>query len=79
MGMKTRHAKSGTPYCTHKRLFPLLLRSDTLVFAAPTKPQDSVDNSSEAEKVSGTRVKAILRLLAQEAGFLVNPGVKVMI
>ncbi|CAB1096302.1 unnamed protein product [Ectocarpus sp. CCAP 1310/34] len=27
-------------------------------------------------KVSGTRVKAVLRLLSQEAGFLVDPGVK---
>lgn len=28
-------------------------------------------------KVSGTRVKAVLKLLSQEAGFLVDPGVKV--
>ena len=27
--------------------------------------------------MSGTRVKAVLRLLSQEAGFLVDPGVKV--
>ncbi|CAM9689132.1 unnamed protein product [Ascophyllum nodosum] len=30
----------------------------------------------EASKVSGTRVKAVLKLLSQEAGFLVDPEVK---
>eukprot|EP00903_Cladosiphon_okamuranus_P013611 g12676.t1 len=32
--------------------------------------------TSRSSKVSGTRVKAVLRLLSQEAGFLVDSGVK---
>lgn len=40
--------------------------------------QDDPNRPAQAvTKVSGTRVKAVLRLLSQEAGFLVDPGVKV--
>lgn len=35
------------------------------------------DGQPAASKVSATRVKAVLKLLSQEAGFLVDPGVKV--
>lgn len=38
--------------------------------------QDDAEKPQGAAKVSGTRVKAVLRLLSQEAGFLVDPGVK---
>ncbi|CAM9158979.1 unnamed protein product, partial [Hapterophycus canaliculatus] len=38
---------------------------------------DDPDRPTKATtRVSGTRVKAVLRLLSQEAGFLVDPGVK---
>lgn len=48
----------------------------------PTAEQEDPNRSAQAasarpNKVSGTRVKAVLRLLSQEAGFLVDPGVKV--
>lgn len=36
-----------------------------------------MENREKDTKVSGTRVKAVLKLLSQEAGFLVDPGVKV--
>ncbi|CAM9539637.1 unnamed protein product [Pylaiella littoralis] len=38
--------------------------------------EDDPVRQAQATKVSGTRVKAVLRLLSQEAGFLVDPGVK---
>lgn len=34
------------------------------------------DQQPTASKVSLTRVKAVLKVLSQEAGFLVDPGVK---
>lgn len=39
--------------------------------------QDGLEHREQDTKVSGTRVKAVLKLLSQEAGFLVDPGVKV--
>lgn len=39
--------------------------------------QEGLEHRDQDTKVSGTRVKAVLKLLSQEAGFLVDPGVKV--
>jgi dynein regulatory complex protein 1 len=54
---------------------------------AAQAPQDQAEkglenteiNDSGEGKVSGVRIRAVLRLLAQEAGFLINPTIQAMI
>lgn len=38
-----------------------------------------IDDNNNEGKVSGVRIRAVLRLLAQEAGFLINPTIQSMI